>query len=217
MGHTWVLGRWFGEVEILSASPERFLRLDGQKVETRPIKGTRPRGKTQSQDQQLAAELMSSEKDRAENLLIVDLLRNDLGKVCRLGSVQVPDLFALEGYPNVWHLVSTITGELRDEMSAVDLLRACFPGGSVTGCPKIRAMEIIEELEEARRGVYCRSVGYLSFTASMDTSIAISTLTRHHEKLYLNVGGAIVADSDPEAEYQEVLAKGSAVSFALGT
>ena len=149
---------------VLSASPERFLRCEGRKVETRPIKGTRPRGATARQDHALARQLARSGKDRAENLMIVDLLRNDLGKVCQVGTIQVPELFGLEGYASVWHLVSTVRGTVRPELTSVDLLRACFPGGSVTGCPKIRAMAIIEELESVRRGVYCGAIGYLSFT-----------------------------------------------------
>jgi para-aminobenzoate synthetase component I len=164
----------------------------------------------------MRAGLICSEKDRAENLMIVDLLRNDLGKVCRVGSVRVPELFGLEGYSSVWHLVSTVTGELQPDLSAVDLLKACFPGGSVTGCPKIRAMEIIEELEPVRRGVYCGAIGYLSFTGAMDTSIAIRTLVLSGDRMRLQVGGAVVADSDPKSEYAETLAKGRAVLNALG-
>ena len=205
-----------GDLKVLSASPERFLRLDGREARTRPIKGTRPRGSTPVEDQRRAEELRASEKDRAENLMIVDLLRNDLGKVCRAGSVSVEELFGLEGYASVWHLVSTVRGELRSGLGAVDLLRACFPGGSVTGCPKIRAMEIIEELEPVRRGVYCGSIGYLSFTGEMDTSIAIRTLVLGGGRMHLQVGGAVVADSEPESEYRETLAKGRAVLEAIG-
>lgn len=197
---------------ILSASPERFVRLapDGRHVESRPIKGTRPRGRTPDEDRAIAADLLSSEKDRAENLMIVDLLRNDLGKVCQIGSVRVPELFRLEPYSTVWQMVSAITGTLLPEMGAVDLLRACFPGGSVTGCPKIRAMQIIEELEAVRRGVYCGAIGYLSITGAMDTSIAIRTLVLSGGGVSLHVGGAIVADSDPEAEYAETITKARA-------
>ncbi len=205
-----------GDVKVLSASPERFVSLDGWHVETRPIKGTRPRGATPDEDRALAAGLLASEKDRAENLMIVDLLRNDLGKVCRVGSVHVPELFGIEGYSTVWQMVSTVRGELRSELGAVDLLRACFPGGSVTGCPKIRAMEVIEELEPVRRGVYCGSIGYLSFTGAMDTSIVIRTLVLQRGKIHLQVGGAIVSDSDPEAEYEETLTKSRAAMHALG-
>ncbi|MDQ4128321.1 MAG: aminodeoxychorismate synthase component I [Actinomycetota bacterium] len=205
-----------GDVKVLGASPERFLRLDGGRVETRPIKGTRARGSTLEEDRARAAGLLASEKDRAENLMIVDLLRNDLGKVCRVGSVRVPGLFDLEGYASVWHLVSTVRGELEAGADAVDLLRACFPGGSVTGCPKIRAMEIIEELEPVRRGVYCGAIGYLSFTGEMDTNIVIRTLVLRDGRMHLQVGGAVTYDSDPEAEYAETLAKGLALSEALG-
>ncbi len=205
-----------GDVKVLSASPERFLRLEGRRVETRPIKGTRPRGATPEEDRVLGAELLASEKDRAENLMIVDLLRNDLGKVCRVGSVRVPKLFDLERHASVWHLVSTVCGELRQGPDAVDLLRVCFPGGSVTGCPKIRAMEIIEELEPVRRGVYCGAIGYLSFTGAMDTSIVIRTLVLREGRMHLQVGGAVTYDSDRESEYAETLAKGRALSGALG-
>ncbi len=204
-----------GDAAVLSASPERFLRLDGRQVETRPIKGTRPRGTTPSQDAREAATLSRSAKDRAENLMIVDLLRNDLGKVCEVGSVEVPGLFELERYSHVWQLVSTVTGRLRPDLGPLDLLRACFPGGSVTGCPKIRSMEIIEELERARRGVYCGSIGYIDFGGAMDTSIVIRTPIVKGGKLYLQVGGAVVADSDPLLEYEESLAKAAAGLAAL--
>jgi para-aminobenzoate synthetase component 1 len=205
-----------GATKVLSASPERFLRLNGERVETRPIKGTRPRGGTRDEDRDLGEGLLASEKDRAENLMIVDLLRNDIGKVSRVGSVRVPELFHLERHASVWHLVSTVTGELRAGLGAVDLLEACFPGGSVTGCPKIRAMEIIEELEPVRRGVYCGAIGYLSFTGDMDTNIAIRTLVLKDGRMHLQVGGAVTYDSDPEAEYAETLAKGRALLGALG-
>ncbi len=204
------------DAAVLSGSPERFLRLDGRRVETRPIKGTRPRGRTPEEDEQLATELRTSPKDRAENLMIVDLLRNDLGKVCDVGSVHVPSLFSLEGYSNVWQLVSTVVGDLRQDADAVDLLRACFPGGSITGCPKVRSMEIIEELEPVRRGIYCGSIGYLSFSGRMDTSIVIRTLVLARGRAYLQVGGGIVADSDPQAEYEESLDKARAGLSALG-
>ncbi len=203
------------EGAVLSASPERFLRLDGRRIDTRPIKGTRPRGTAAGADAALAAELLASEKERAENVMIVDLLRNDLGRVAEIGSVQVPHLFRLEGYSNVWHLVSTVTGRLRPELDAVDLLRACFPGGSVTGCPKIRSMEIIEELEPVRRAVYCGAIGYLSFSGAMDTSIVIRTLVLSNGRVQLQVGGAVVADSDPEREYAESLAKAQSGLVAL--
>lgn len=205
----------FGETAILSASPERFLRLSQGRVETRPIKGTRPRGRTPEEDRALAEQLGSSEKDRAENLMIVDLLRNDLSRVCKPHSVEVPSLFAVESYATVHHLVSTVTGVLQDGRGPVDLLRATFPGGSITGAPKIRAMEIIAELERNRRGVYCGSIGYVGFDGTMDTSIVIRTIVCAHGMATFQVGGGIVADSDPAAEYQETLDKGRALIAAL--
>jgi para-aminobenzoate synthetase component 1 len=206
----------FDGVYVASASPERFLRLDttGQ-VETRPIKGTRPRGLSPQHDQALSQSLRESEKDRAENLMIVDLLRNDLSRVCRPGTVRVPELFALEGYRTVHHLVSTVVGELAQDRDATDLLAATFPGGSITGAPKVRAMEIIAELEPSRRGVYCGSIGYLSVTGAMDTSIVIRTFVALGGRAYFSVGGGIVADSDPEAEYQETLDKARALITTL--
>ncbi|MBI2939259.1 MAG: aminodeoxychorismate synthase component I [Chloroflexi bacterium] len=203
-------------VTILSASPERFLRLDGRAVETRPIKGTRPRGRSPEDDARLAAELLASVKDRAENVMIVDLLRNDLGRVCRIGSIRVPRLFDLEGYAQVWQLVSTVAGQLNGRHDALGLLAACFPGGSVTGCPKIRAMEIIAELEATPRGVYCGAIGYLGHNGAMDTSIVIRTVVVARQTLSLQVGGAVVADSDAEQEYAETLAKAAGAFEALG-
>jgi para-aminobenzoate synthetase component 1 len=198
----------FDEVTVLSASPERFLRLDDHRqVETRPIKGTRPRGLVPMHDAALGRALAESEKDRAENVMIVDLLRNDLSRVCRPGTVRVPELFALEQHPTVHHLVSTVVGELEPTADAVDLVRAAFPGGSITGAPKVRAMEIIAELEPTRRGVYCGSIGYLSASGAMDTSIVIRTFVAAGGELYFQAGGGIVADSDPELEYRETLDK----------
>lgn len=206
----------FGGVAVASASPERFLLLtpDGQ-AETRPIKGTRPRGIGPEHDAALSQALHESEKDRAENLMIVDLLRNDLSRVCRPGTVRVPELFALEQYRTVHHLVSTVTGTLQPGKDAADLLVATFPGGSITGAPKVRAMEIIAELEPSRRGIYCGSIGYWSVTGAMDTSIVIRTLVAAGGKVYGSVGGGIVADSDPEQEYQETLHKARALLTAL--
>lgn len=192
---------------ILSLSPERFLKLSMGQVETKPIKGTIRRGQTVEEDQQNAIQLMNSQKNRAENLMIVDLLRNDLGKTCQPGSIRVPKLFALESFPNVHHLVSTVTGTLKADETALSLLRGCFPGGSITGAPKKRAMEIIDELESCRRSVYCGSMGYISATGRMDTNIAIRTIIRDDNRLHCWGGGAIVADSKPEEEYQEVLDK----------
>lgn len=190
--------------------------MEGRHVETRPIKGTRPRGETSEEDSALVQALSASEKERAENIMIVDVLRNDLGRVCRVGSVQVPSLLAVEQHPTVYHLVSTITGELTEEVSPVDLLRACFPGGSITGAPKIRAAEIIEELEPTRRGIYCGAIGYLGFNGTMNTSIAIRTMVIKKDILTFSVGGGIVMDSDPEAEYQETLHKARGLMRALG-
>ncbi len=204
-----------GDSWVVSASPERFLHVQNGVVETRPIKGTRPRGATPAEDAALADELRTSEKDRAENLMIVDLLRNDLGRVCETGSIRVPALWELEGYSNVWQLVSAVTGILRPEADAVAALGAAFPGGSVTGCPKIRAMEIIEELESVRRGIYCGAIGYLGFDGTMDTSIVIRTIVLTRDRLYLQVGGAVVADSDPQAEYEETLVKAQAARSVL--
>jgi para-aminobenzoate synthetase component 1 len=189
---------------ILSLSPERFLEASREgKVETRPIKGTRPRATNTDEDQYLAQQLLQSPKDRAENLMIVDLLRNDLSKSCLPGSVNVPELFSIEHYPNVHHMVSSVCGILRPGVTAVQLLRDCFPGGSITGAPKIRAMEIIDELEPQRRSIYCGSIGYISACGTMDTSITIRTLLVQKDRIYCWAGGGIVADSDIDDEYQE--------------
>lgn len=202
-----------GEATLLSSSPERFLKLDAHNryVETRPIKGTRPRGKTREEDLVLAKALSCSPKDRAELLMIVDLERNDLGRVCDIGSVHVPSLFRLESYATVHHLVSTVTGKLRQDCDWVDLLRATFPGGSITGAPKIRAMEIIEELEPTRRHIYTGAIGYLSFSGDLDLNIAIRTLLLKEQNVYFQLGGGIVADSEPILEYEETLHKGQAL------
>jgi para-aminobenzoate synthetase component 1 len=200
---------------IASASPERFLRLAGDAVETWPIKGTRRRGRDAAEDRALAAELAGSEKDRAENVMIVDLLRNDLSRVCRDGSIQVPSLCRLETLPTVFHLVSMVTGRLRPGLGAVDLLAACFPGGSITGAPKIRAMEIIAELEPTRRGPYCGAIGWLGFDGAMDSSIVIRTFAIRDRVVRFQAGGGIVADSRPDAEYEETLAKARALIDAL--
>jgi para-aminobenzoate synthetase component 1 len=206
----------FGMVQVLSASPERFVRVgaDGH-VETRPIKGTRPRGEGPEHDAALGMALTESEKDRAENLMIVDLLRNDLSRVCRPGTVRVPELFTLERYATVHHLVSTVVGELEPGADAVELLASVFPGGSITGAPKIRAMEIIAELEPSRRGVYCGAIGYLSATGALDTNIVIRTYLALGGTAYFSAGGGIVADSEPEQEYRETLDKARALIAAL--
>jgi para-aminobenzoate synthetase component 1 len=202
---------------VLSASPERFLSVDVEgRVETRPIKGTRPRGHGPEHDAALGQALVESDKDRAENLMIVDLMRNDLSRVCATGTVRVPELFALERYATVHHLVSTVVGRLAPGMDALDLLRAAFPGGSITGAPKLRAMEIIAELEPSQRGVYCGAIGYWSVTGALDTNIAIRTTVVRDDHLYFNAGGGIVADSDPEQEYLETLDKARGIIDAIG-
>ncbi len=198
-------------VQILSSSPERFLKVFNGKVETKPIKGTRPRRDNLSENQQQMDELKNSAKDRAENVMIVDLLRNDMSKTCIEGSVRVPELFAIESYATVHHLVSTVIGELKSEYHALDLLRSCFPGGSITGAPKIRAMEIIEELELQRRGVYCGAMAYIGFDGNMDSNIVIRTLVHSEQSIRFWAGGGIVYDSDREAEYQESFDKAAAM------
>jgi len=197
--------------QALSSSPERLLKLDARRVETKPIKGTRPRGDTPEGDSAMAEELAGSRKDQAENLMIVDLLRNDIGRVCRPGSIAVPKLFDIESYATVHHLVSTVAGELATDRDAFDLLRACFPGGSITGAPKIRAMQIIEELEPHRRGLYCGSIGYIGFDGNMDVNITIRTLVYNRGEIRCWAGGGIVHDSDVDAEYQETFDKAEAM------
>jgi para-aminobenzoate synthetase component 1 len=206
----------FPDGVILSASPERFLRVepDGH-VETRPIKGTRPRGVGPEHDAALGLALTASAKDQAENLMIVDLMRNDLSRVCAPGTVRVAELFGLEHYATVHHLVSTVVGDLNPGTDALDLLRASFPGGSITGAPKVRAMEIITELEPSERGVYCGSIGYLSVTGTLDSSIAIRTGLAVAGRIYFSAGGGIVADSSPEQEYRETLDKARGMIDAL--
>jgi para-aminobenzoate synthetase component 1 len=206
----------FDGVSIVGASPERFLKVRGDWVETRPIKGTKPRGKTPPEDKALAASLLKSVKDRAENIMIVDLERNDIGRVCRYGTVKVKELAILETYPTVFHLTSTVVGQLREGKNIIDLLKATFPGGSISGAPKVRAMEIIDELEPTRRSVYTGSLGYLSFSGDIDMNIVIRTFIVKDGKAYFQVGGAIVYDSEPEAEYIETLDKGKALIEALG-
>lgn len=195
------------DAAILSLSPERFLSLDGRHIETKPIKGTRPRSSDLIIDEENKKELQQSDKDRSENLMIVDLLRNDIGRVSQPGSVKVPKLFDIESFAAVHHMVSTITGMLNNQYEATDLLEACFPGGSITGAPKVRAMEIIEELEPHRRSVYCGSIFYISQHGRMDSSITIRTLIAWHQRLYVWAGGGIVADSNVDAEYQETFDK----------
>ena len=203
--------------QIISASPERFLRYDPmtRRVETMPIKGTRPRGTPAARDDEMRSELLASAKDRAEHMMIVDLERNDLGRVCETGSVHVPELCVPDKHPSVWHLVSTATGSLREDCDRIDLLRATFPGGSITGAPKIRAMEIIDEIEPVERGVYTGAIGYLGFDGSMDMNIAIRTMVAKDGRAHVFVGGGIVADSDPGAEYAETMDKAKALFHAL--
>lgn len=206
----------FAEVIVASASPERYLLLQDRRVETRPIKGTRPRGADVESDQILKQELLNSEKDQAELVMIIDLERNDLGRVCEYGSVQVPDLIRLEEYATVFHLVSTVTGRLTMDKDITDVIMASFPGGSITGAPKVRAMEIIEEQETARRGIYTGSIGYIDFNGDADFNITIRTVVIKNGQAHFHVGGGIVADSVPELEYQETLDKGRALLRALG-
>ncbi len=200
---------------LVSASPERFLQLTQQQVETRPIKGTRPRGKNSQEDKKFADELLASEKDHAENTMIVDLMRNDLSRVCEDHTVNVPQLCGLESYATVHHLVSVVRGKLRNGLSAIDLLMATFPGGSITGAPKIRAMEIIDMIEPTQRGPYCGSIGYIGFNGDMDCSITIRTFAIKNNHVTFQTGGAIVADSNPLEEYEETLTKAFALKKAL--
>lgn len=204
-----------GDFQIASSSPEQFLRLSGPHITTRPIKGTRPRSADATRDAQLAYELQTSAKELAELVMITDLLRNDLGKVCEFGSVQVPELAKLERFPQVQHLVSTIEGRLRPDVTHFAALASCFPGGSITGAPKFRAMEIIDELEPLARGPYCGCHGYLGFNRESQFSISIRTAIRKAEAAYFHVGAGIVADSVPEAEYEETLAKAGGFFGAL--
>jgi len=197
--------------QILCSSPERFLQVNNKQVETKPIKGTRPRSDDKKEDARQKKALQNSPKDRSENVMIVDLLRNDLGRVCEIGSVKTPKLFNIESYTTVHHLVSTVSGALSANSDAISLLEACFPGGSITGAPKIRAMEIIESLEPHRRGIYCGSIGYIDFNGNMDINIAIRTLIYNQETIRYWVGGGIVYDSDIDDEYQETLDKGKAL------
>ncbi|OCK54174.1 aminodeoxychorismate synthase component I [Bradyrhizobium sp. LMTR 3] len=205
----------YGKLTVASSSPERFLKLDGRQVETRPIKGTIARSADSEDDRRRAELLLASEKDRAENTMIVDLLRNDLSRVCTPQSVEVPELCALESYASVHHLVSTVTGELAGDEDAVSLLRACFPGGSITGAPKVRSMEIIAEIERVAREVYCGAIGFIGFNGHMDTNIAIRTVTIDDDLALFHAGSGITAMSDPEAEYEETLAKAQRIFDAF--
>jgi para-aminobenzoate synthetase component 1 len=205
----------FGDFAVASSSPERFLKVQGRRVETRPIKGTRPRFRDPAEDEKSKRLLLSSAKDRAELSMIVDLERNDLGRVCDYGSVRVTEHAVLESYATVHHLVSTVVGDIHEGRGVVDLLRATFPGGSITGAPKIRSMEIIDEIEPTARSVYTGGIGYLGFNGRHDMNVAIRTMILRGGRVYFQVGGGIVADSEPEAEYQETLDKGKAMFDAI--
>lgn len=204
-----------GDFQIISSSPERFLNFDGKKVSTRPMKGTRPRGANPQADARHKRDLLQSPKDKAELLMIVDLLRNDLGRVCKYGSIRVSSMRALEAYSTVYQTTASIEGVLHPDQDRIDLLKACFPGGSITGCPKIRSMQIIDELESTQRSIYTGSLGYLSFNNTMDLNILIRTILKKNDTIYFQVGGGIVADSQPESEYQETLTKAQGIFRAL--
>ncbi|MDP2941475.1 MAG: aminodeoxychorismate synthase component I [Candidatus Omnitrophota bacterium] len=204
-----------GNYQVISASPERFLKLEAGLVSTRPMKGTRPRSVDRLVDRRLKQQLLAARKDKAELMMIVDLERNDLGRACAYNSVKVDKLREIEEYATVYQATASIRGRLGRNKDMVDLLRACFPGGSITGCPKIRAMEIIEELEPGRRGIYTGALGYLSFSGNMDMNILIRTILKMKDKIYFHAGGGIVADSKPEEEYRETLVKAKAMLKAL--
>jgi para-aminobenzoate synthetase component I len=201
--------------KIACSSPERFLLVRGSAVETKPIKGTRPRSTDASRDRALADDLRTSAKDRAENVMIVDLLRNDLGKCCVPGSVRASKLFDVESFASVHQLVSTVEGTMLPGKHALDLLGACFPGGSITGAPKVASMHVIEHVEPQRRSVYCGAIGYVGFDGNMDTNIAIRTLVQRGDRVYTWAGGGIVADSNVDAEYQESFDKAAAMLAVL--
>ncbi len=205
----------FGETRVIGASPEVLVRKEGERVEVRPIAGTRPRGATPEEDRHLEEELLADPKECAEHIMLVDLGRNDLGRVCRTGTVEVSELMVVERYSHVMHIVSNVRGELAEKCDALDVFRAAFPAGTLSGSPKIRAMEIIEELEPCRREIYGGAVGYLSFTGNMDMAIAIRTLVVHEGKVYLQAGAGIVADSVPEMEYEETVNKAMSVKVAI--
>ncbi len=204
-----------GDHTIVGASPEVMVRVEGSEITLRPIAGTRPRGKTESEDRDLEKELLADPKERAEHIMLVDLGRNDVGRVAKIGSVKVTELMVVERYYSVMHIVSNVTGELRDGCDAFDAFAATFPQGTVSGAPKIRAMEIIDELESVRRGVYAGAVGYFSFTGNTDTAIALRTLLIKNNRVYVQAGGGVVADSDPGAEFDESVNKARAMIRAL--
>ena len=204
-----------GEVEILGASPEILVRVEDGVIDVRPIAGTRARGTTPEEDEQLAAELLVDEKDRAEHVMLVDLGRNDVGRVAGFDTVRVTEMLEVERYSHVMHIVSNVRGRLREDMDSVDALFACYPAGTLSGAPKIRAMEIIDELEPTRRGIYGGGVGYLDFSGNLDTCIAIRTMVARDGVAYVQAGGGIVADSDPDAEFQETVNKAMALLRAI--
>ncbi|MCA9408260.1 MAG: anthranilate synthase component I family protein, partial [Candidatus Omnitrophica bacterium] len=204
-----------GDFQVLSSSPERFFKIEGKRIQARPMKGTRPRGKSLIEDQDLKTQLISSEKDKAELLMITDLMRNDLGRVCRYGSVKVKDLRVLEEYKTVYQTTSCVEGILEEKQTCFEVLKQCFPGGSITGCPKIRAMEIIEELEPSARDLYTGCFGYISFNGDADFNILIRTILASPNQLTFHVGSGVVADSRPEIEYQESLVKAKAMMAAV--
>ena len=205
----------YGTYQIISASPERFLQMKNRKVQTRPIKGTRKRGETLEEDELLYKELEESEKDHSELLMIIDLERNDLNQVCLPGSVNVTELFSIESYATVFHLIANIEGKMKEDCDIIDMLQATFPGGSVTGAPKYHAMEIIDELEHGKRGLYTGSIGYLTLDGACDLNIVIRTAVYKDGNYYLGVGGGITAESDPEFEYEETLQKAKAILEAI--
>ncbi|GAW90994.1 anthranilate synthase component I [Calderihabitans maritimus] len=205
----------FENLQLVGASPEMLVRVEKGIVQTRPIAGTRPRGKNELEDEELARELKADEKERAEHLMLVDLGRNDVGRVSRYGTVTVPDFMEVEKYSHVMHLVSTVQGELAEDKTPLDALKACFPAGTVSGAPKVRAMEIIEELEPTRRGPYAGGIGYLGLNGNLDFCITIRTVLLHQGRAYVQAGAGIVADSEPEREYQETLNKARALLAAL--
>lgn len=205
----------FSDFQIISSSPERFIKIKNRVAETRPIKGTRPRGLTPEEDEKNKNELLNSEKDKSELLMIVDLERNDFSKVCKPFSVKVNELFKLEEYSTVFHLVSTIIGELKEDVSSVKFIKECFPGGSITGAPKIRAMEIIDEIENLKRNIYTGAIGYFDFNGNADFNIVIRTILKKDDTAYFGVGGGITFESDEESEYQETLDKAKALMKVL--
>jgi anthranilate synthase component 1 len=205
----------FGDLQVAGASPEVLVRVEGREVHLRPIAGTRARGRTGAEDERLAAELRADAKEVAEHLMLVDLGRNDLGRVCEFGSVEVAEYQTVERYSHVMHLVSALRGRLKPGLDCFDALRACFPAGTVSGAPKVRAMEIIDELEPTRRGIYAGAVGYVDFQGNLDTAIAIRTLVFHAGRAHAQVGAGVVADSTPEGELRETLAKAEALCRAV--